>query len=95
MVKKPRVIKAYCPTCRRHTEQEIEKLRGRKKSEFKAGQRRFRRATRGYGGFPRPKYEGREKPTKRIALRYKCRVCKKYNQRPSQRSKRFEIVEVS
>ena len=59
----------------------------------RTGQRRFRRVTSGYGGFPRPRYEGREKPTKRIALKLKCTVCKKSITPPTQRAKKFEIVE--
>lgn len=93
MVKRPRTVKAYCPWCGKHTLQDVERLRGKKASELGAGQRRFRRATRGYGGFPRPKYEGREKPTKRVPLRYRCKECRKYNQRASQRAKKFELVE--
>ena len=53
-----------------------------------------RRVTRGYGGFPRPKPEGREKPTKRVHLRYRCKTCKKAHQRPAWRAKKFELVEV-
>jgi large subunit ribosomal protein L44e len=87
-------IKAYCPTCSKHTEQEVERVKKRKASELKWGQRRFRRATSGYGSFPRPKPEGREKPTKRINLKYRCTVCNKYIQRPSYRAKKVEIVEV-
>ena len=48
---------------------------------------------RGYGGFPRPKPEGREKTSKRIALRYNCSVCHKMHQSPAIRSKSFEIGE--
>ena len=92
-MKMPRVIKAYCPTCKKHTLQEVEKVKKRKASELKWGQRRFRRVTAGYGGFPRPKPEGREKPTKRLAIRFRCKECKKANQRPTKRAKRFELVE--
>ena len=58
-------------------------------------QRRFRRVTAGYGGFPRPKPEGREKPTKRVHLRFRCKECKKAHQRPARRAKKFELVEVA
>ena len=47
----------------------------------------------GYGGFPRPKPEGREKPTKRINLRYRCTQCKKANVSPCIRAKKFELTE--
>ncbi|MCL4452928.1 50S ribosomal protein L44e [Ferroplasma sp.] len=92
-MKMPKQIKTYCPYCKTHTVHDVERVRKRKASELRAGQRRFRRVTSGYGGFPRPRYEGREKPTKRIALRLKCTVCKKSITPPTQRAKKFEIVE--
>lgn len=94
IMKLPKVVVAYCPKCGKHTPHDIERVKKVKASEMKAGQRRFRRATSGYGGFPRPKFEGREKPTKRIALRYRCQVCKKATTPPGIRAKKFELVEV-
>ena len=93
-MKMPRVIRGYCPYCNKHTDLEVERVKNRPRSEMRRGQRRFRRVSRGYGGFPRPKPEGREKPTKRIHLRYRCKVCKKAHQRPAWRAKKFELVEV-
>ena len=46
---------------------------------------------KGYRGFPRPKPEGREKTSRRIALRYRCTVCKKIHQPPGIRTKKLEI----
>jgi len=93
-MKMPQRIRGYCPFCNKHTELEVERVKNRPRSELRAGQRRFRRVTAGYGGFPRPKPEGREKPTKRIHLRFRCRECKKAHQRPGIRAKKFELVEV-
>ncbi|TLZ70446.1 MAG: 50S ribosomal protein L44e [Methanobacteriota archaeon] len=93
-MKMPRVIMGYCPHCNKHTQLEVERVKNRPRSEMRRGQRRFRRVSRGYGGFPRPKPEGREKPTKRIHLRYRCKECKKAHQRPAWRAKKFELVEV-
>lgn len=92
-MKMPKVVKQYCPNCRKHTDHEVERVKTRPRSELKAGQRRFRRATAGYGGFPRPKYEGRQKPTTKIPLRYRCKICKKAHQRTCFRVKKFELVE--
>ena len=93
-MKMPQRIRGYCPFCNKHVELEVERVKNRPRSELRAGQRRFRRVTAGYGGFPRPKPEGREKPTKRIHLRFRCRECKKAHQRPGNRAKKFELVEV-
>jgi large subunit ribosomal protein L44e len=92
-MKMSRKIMTYCPSCKKHTEHEIERIKKHKASEFKAGQRRFRRATSGYGGFPRPKYEGREKPTKRINVRYRCLECKKAHNKKMWRAKHVDLVE--
>ena len=92
-MKKPRKIKRYCPTCKKHTEHNVDKIKKRKASELKQGQRRFRRVTSGYRGFPRPKPEGREKTSRRAALKYTCVICKKSHQPPSLRAKKVEIGE--
>ncbi len=93
-MKLPRKVMRYCPHCKKHTLQEIERVKKRKASELRKGQRRFRRTTSGYGGFPRPVYEGREKPTKRINIKYKCLECKKSYNSPTWRAKKFELAEV-
>ena len=71
----------------------MERVKKRKASELRQGQRRFRRVTAGYRGFPRPKPEGREKPTKRVSLRFRCKGCKKAHQSPCIRAKKFDIKE--
>ena len=48
-MKMPRTIKRYCPYCKTHTEQEVERVKKKKASELKWGQRRFRKVTAGYG----------------------------------------------
>jgi len=89
-MQKPRKIKTYCPYCKKHTIHSVDRIKKRKASELKQGQRRFRRVTSGYRGFPRPKPEGREKTSRRVNLKYKCDECKKSHQPPSIRSKKFE-----
>ena len=92
-MKRPRKIKRYCPHCKKHTIHDVDKIKKRKASELKQGQRRFRRVMRGYRGFPRPKPEGREKTSRRIALKFKCSTCKKIHQPPNQRTKKLDIGE--
>ncbi|MFH0816691.1 MAG: 50S ribosomal protein L44e [Methanobacteriota archaeon] len=91
-MKLPRQVKGYCPKCKKHVVQEIERVKKKKASELAQGQRRFRRVTSGYGGFPRPKPEGREKPTRKVWIRYRCKTCKKATQRPGIRAKKFEFT---
>ena len=93
-MKLPRLIKTYCPYRRRHTNHDVERVKKKRASELKWGQRRFRKVTAGYGGFPRPKPEGREKPTKRVHLRYRCKECNKAHNVVGRRASKFELVEV-
>lgn len=92
-MKRPRSLKRYCAKCTKHTDHDVERVKKRRASELKWGQRRFRKVTAGYRGFPRPKPEGREKPTKRIFLRYVCSTCKYAHQPPAGRAKKFELTE--
>jgi len=41
------------------------------------GQRRFLRKMKGYGGFPKENPKGREKPTRKLDWRFKCKQCGK------------------
>jgi len=92
-MKIPRKIKRYCPICKKHTLHNVEKIKKRKASELKQGQRRFRRVTSGYRGFPRPKPEGREKTSRRAPLKFLCNECKKSKQPATQRARKVEIGE--
>ncbi len=92
-MKMPRTIKTYCPFCKTHTLHDVERVKKKRASELKWGQRRFREATSGYGGFPRPKPEGREKPTKRVNIRFRCETCKKAHLTSCIRAKKFELTE--
>ena len=93
MVKMPRQIKRYSPSLKKHTLHTVERIKKRRASELKCGQRRFRRVTAGYRGFPRPKPEGREKPTKRVNIMFRCTESGKAHNAPCQRSKKFELTD--
>ncbi len=93
-MKIPKTQKRFCPYCKKHTEHEVSKVGGGKKKRTLAeGQRRFKRALRGYGSFPRPNPKGRSKPTKKLDLRYKCKECgKKHTVGEGFRIKKFEFT---
>jgi large subunit ribosomal protein L44e len=92
-MKFPKTIKTYCPHCKKHTEHTIEIAKRRAKSSMTHGQRIFKRKMKGYTSFPRPNPKGREKPTKRVDLRYKCKECGKSHVRGAGwRAKKFELV---
>jgi len=78
-MKMPQKVVKYCPYCKKHTEHKVrrEKVGARSRRKLAVDQRRFLRKKKGYGGFPRPNPKGREKPTRKLDLRYQCMVCKK------------------
>lgn len=100
-MKIPKVIKRYCPICKKHTEQSVERVKtgGRRAtSSLKKGSRyRLEKLHKGYGGSPYPKIEhGKKygaKTTQKVMLRFKCKDCGKKNQTVYlKRTKKFEIV---
>jgi large subunit ribosomal protein L44e len=93
-MKIPRQKRTYCPNCKTHTTHEILRVKKRKASELKAGQRQFRRVMKGYGGFPRPQQKGAGKPTKKVSLILRCTTCKKAHSVKGFRVKKLEIEEV-
>ena len=71
----------------------VERVKKKRASELRWGQRRFRRVMAGYRGFPRPKPDGREKPTKRVNILFRCTETGKAHYAPCQRAKKFELVD--
>ena len=95
-MKYPKSKKTYCPKCRKHTEHTVStssrKARG-KAHPMSEAQRRFKAKLKGYGSFPRPNPKGDGKPTKKLDLRLKCKVCNKSRTMGSGgfRAKKFEL----
>ena len=92
-MKYPKIQRRYCPYCRRHTEHKVEIAKRRPRSKMAKGQRRFLRKLAGYGSFPKENPKGREKPTRKVDLRYVCKECgKKHPIGKGFRVKKFEPV---
>ncbi len=90
-MKIPKNMRKLCPFCKEYTDQKVEIVKNRPRSELRAGQRRFRRKMKGYGSFPRPKPEGREKTVRKLALRMKCTKCNKKYSKKGFRASKFEF----
>lgn len=93
-MKYPKTITTFCPVCRKHTEHEVELAKKKPRRSLAQGQRRFLRKMKGYGSFPKENPKGREKPTKRVDLRLKCKVCGKKHMHTGWRAKKFELVKI-
>jgi large subunit ribosomal protein L44e len=76
-MKIPKKQRRYCKFCKKHTEHVVEEAKRRPRRQTTKSQRRFLRKLAGYGSFPRENPKGREKPTRKLDLRYKCSVCGK------------------
>ena len=76
-MKFPKEIRTFCSTCKKHTLQTVELSKKKTRGSMTHGMRRFDRKMRGYGSFPKENPKGREKPTRKLDLRYVCKECKK------------------
>lgn len=91
-MKHPKTMKTFCPSCKKHTEHTVEIAKKRTRRADAQGQRRYLRKLKGYTSFPRPKPD-HEKATKKLDLRFKCKVCgKKHEIGQGWRAKKFELV---
>lgn len=73
----PKKQSKFCKFCKKHTEHVVEVAKRRPRKKNSKSQRSFLRKMAGYGSFPKPNPQGREKPTRKVDLRYKCSVCGK------------------
>jgi large subunit ribosomal protein L44e len=76
-MKIPKNQKRFCKHCKKHTDHIVEVAKRRPRKKDSKSQRSFLRKMEGYGSFPKPNPQGREKPTRKVDLRYKCTVCGK------------------
>ncbi|MBN1924102.1 MAG: 50S ribosomal protein L44e [Nanoarchaeota archaeon] len=101
-MKMPKSVKRYCPSCKKHTLQNVTQNKtGRKRGAMTIGERRHHRrgGIEGYGGFPKPQLEKsskhKKKTSKKIDIRFECSICKKKNAlKNTFRAKKFEIVKI-
>ncbi len=77
MMKVPKTQRRYCRYCKKHTEQTVELAKRRPRKQNSKSQRRFKRKLKGYGSFPKENPKGREKPTRKVDLRFRCKECGK------------------
>ncbi len=91
-MKFPLVTNKFCPSCRKHVEAKVEIAKKKPRGALTHGERAFNRKLAGYGSFPRPNPKGREKSTRRLDLRFKCKTCnKKFVSGKGFRVKKFNI----
>lgn len=85
-------IRTYCPRCKTHTIHTVSLYKKGKDSPLKAGNRRYERKKKGYGGQPKPIQRKTAKTTKKQTLRLKCKECGYTILRKGLRLKKLEIV---
>ena len=92
-MKYPKKVRIFCPFCKKHTDHSVSQAKRRTRGTMTHGNRRFKRKLRGYGSFPKEKPTGREKPTRKTNLLFKCTVCnKKHGKGKGFRVKKFELT---
>jgi len=104
-MKIPKMMKRYCPYCRKHTEHKVSDVSsGHKRSALKRGS--IERAKKrglgvGYGNLgrwgskpPITKWKRKTKSTKKTNLMFTCQVCKKSHiQKKGKRTGKLQIIE--
>lgn len=103
-MKLKKIVKRYCPYCKKHTEHKVSlaKKKGRnathplsKGSKSRLKRRGLRRGTGNLGRYskpPKPKMTGK-KLSKKTDIRYTCKICNKtHAQNQGFRAKRLEFV---
>ena len=103
-MKIPKIIKRYCPHCKKHTEQKVSQAKKRtpgsqhplaKFAKKRAGFGKGKGNLGKYGSKPpvsKFKMTGK-KTSKKLDLRYECKECKKQTvQRKGIRTKKLELV---
>ncbi len=94
-MKFPKEVNIYCNYCKKHTLHTVELSKKRPRRTLAVGQRRFLRKLKGYGSFPKENPKGREKSTKKVDLRFKCKECgKSHTKGKGFRVKKFELVKI-
>ena len=94
LLKVPKVIRTYCPRCRKHTEHSVTLYKPGKRRTLAQGQRRYLRKQKGYGSKRKPEQKRFAKITKKQVLKLKCKVCVYIQHREGIRIKKIELVEV-
>lgn len=101
-MKLPKLVKRYCPYCKKHTEHKVLQSKKKNPSSLTRGSKyraRKRGAARGHGNmgrYSRPamskwKMSGKKK-SKKTDLRYECKVCnKQHMQKKGKRAKKVEF----
>ena len=87
-----KVIKTYCPFCRKHTPHKVKEAKKGKRRSMSKGQARHLRKTKGYTS----KIAGKanvKKQSKKTKLMLTCEQCKKQHEKlfPKRTKKKIEI----
>jgi len=91
-MKVPKEINTYCPKCKKHTSHSIALYKKGKDRAAALGARRHAEDKKGYGGQKFPELKRTAKTTKKMTLKYKCKVCNYTIQREGMRLRKLEIV---
>lgn len=82
----------YCPKCNKHTIQTISIYKAGKARAMAQGIRHHAEDKKGYGGQKFPKLIRTAKTTKKMVLKFKCKVCSFGTMKPGIRLRKLEIT---
>ena len=90
-MKMVKVIRTYCPTCKKHTEHTVTLYKKGKDRALAEGNRRYARKQKGYGRQKKPIQRRTAKTTKKQTLKLKCKDCGYIIQKRGLRLRKLEI----
>ena len=93
-MKLPKIMSAYCPSCKKHTQHDVSLNKKGKETGMKEGRRKYEQVKKGYTGSPRTPKKDVYKIGKRTVAVLKCKNCGKKHQKNyrSRSRKRTEIL---
>jgi len=93
IVEVPKVIRTYCPRCRKHTLHTVTLYKPGRRRSLAQGERRYAAKKKGYGSKRKPEQKRTAKTTKKQVLKLKCQECGRIQHRRGIRLRKLVIVE--
>lgn len=88
----PKETKTYCPKCKTHQVHAVSLYKAGKRRALAVGERHHDREKKGYGGQKYPLQREFAKTTKKLTLKFKCKVCGYQRHKDGMRLRKLDIV---
>jgi large subunit ribosomal protein L44e len=90
-MKMQKEFRKFCPKCKTHTIQSVSIYKKGKDRKGAQGALRHAEDKKGYGGQKFPELKRTAKTTKKITLKYSCKICQRKTMKEGRRMRKLEI----